>query len=173
MDLLDEHELRSDLADKGWAFISSPIDNEIPESIRGLGPVIPPMRGNEEYRDLIPYKAASAPLGSMSSITGTGEQPMHTDGAFLPLPPRFIVLQCLNTGESPCPTHLWIVDHGTILRDRPRPLADPHWVFQGGGHSPFYSSIVEVRGTEMRARFDPFCMRPSCALQPSGRRNRR
>jgi len=33
----------------------------------------------------------------------------------------------------------------------------------GGGHSPFYSSIMEVRGGQIRTRFDPLCMRLSSA----------
>ena len=159
MNWFDPQAVRNHLAEKSWVLISSPIESGIPELIRGLGPVIPPVRGGAEHRDLIPYEAASAPPESMSSITGTGEQPMHTDSAYLPTPPRFIALHCLDAGEFSCPTHLWIADQALMLRDRPKLLAGPQWIFKGGGHSPFYSSIMEVRGGEMRARFDPFCMR--------------
>jgi hypothetical protein len=153
----------SQLKEKGWLCLPTAIANTTPEIVSRLGPIIPPARGEADYRDLVPYEAALAPPSSMSSITGTGEQPMHTDSAYLPTPPRFIALHCLNAGEFPCPTHLWIVDHDLLLRDRPSCLAESKWVFKGGDHPPFYSSINEVRGGQMRTRFDPLCMRETCA----------
>jgi Taurine catabolism dioxygenase TauD, TfdA family len=156
------------LKENGWAVISPELANDVPEIIRALGPITPPTRGEFEYRDLVPYDIASAPQWSMSSIVGTGEQPMHTDCAYHPTPPRFVALHCLCVGECPCSTHLWVADLGSMLKDRPKPLADPKWVFQGGGHSSFYCSIMEVRGGEVRMRFDPLCMRlPSAGPPPT------
>lgn len=163
MNSVDPLLVFSQLTKKGWVLIPFAFAGASHEIIRCLGPIIPQGKGKTEYRDLVPYEAASAPPASMSSVIGTGEQPMHTDSAYLPSPPRFIALHCLGAGEFPCPTHLWIADHDLMLKERPMPLAEPKWIFRGGGHSPFYSSIMEVRGGQIRTRFDPLCMRLSSA----------
>jgi alpha-ketoglutarate-dependent taurine dioxygenase len=112
------------------------------------------------YRDLIPYSKSAAPRHSMSSFVGTDEQPMHTDRAHVPDPPRYVVLQCISRGERACPTYLWTLDSAGLLRDRLLTLSKPQWVVSDGMHSPFYSSIIQAseNGITM-VRFDPYCMR--------------
>lgn len=84
-------------------------------------------KGDASFNDLIPYSRENAPAGSLSSITGFDEQPMHTDSAFDPNPPRILVLWCVHPGESRCPTKVGLVDHvGMRLR---YPLMEKtHWV---------------------------------------------
>jgi len=120
-----------------------------------------PRRAGADFEDLKPRERDAAPRGSMSSITGTGAQPMHTDGAYLPQPPSHIALWCLDPGEAHCPTHLWPIDTTRLRRDRPNTLTAPVWVAQGGGHAPFYCSLFDATGSRVRVRFDPFCIRPA------------
>lgn len=146
-----------DLASNGWCYLK-PFEAVVPARIiETLGPLM--FRNNGEvYCDLIPYNKEVAPPSSMSAITGTKAQPRHTDAAFLPLPPRYIVLQCLQVGEGRCPTLLWPLQMARLRGDRPSILTNSKWVARGGGGSPFYCSVLERHRTEMRVRFDPLCM---------------
>jgi hypothetical protein len=158
MDPVDLESMLSELRARGWCF-TRPDSAMAPAAIVGaLGPALP-SRGGTGYFDLVPSRRESAPFASMSAITGTGEQPMHTDAAYHPLPPRYIALQCLEPGEASCPTHVWALDVWRLKRDRPRILTQPNWVARGGGRAPFYCSVMEVQNGEARVRFDPLCMR--------------
>jgi hypothetical protein len=124
-----------------------------------LGPLIL-SRDRASHRDLVVYSRASAPLASMSARTGEDGQPMHTDGAYDPCPPRYIVFQCLDPGEAACPTNVMILDVDRLSKDRPRALAEMNWVAHGGGQRPFYCPVMDILRGEVRVRFDPLCMRP-------------
>jgi hypothetical protein len=150
-----------ELKTNGWLHIPSALATSPVAILSALGPLIPSREGLL-HRDLMPLKRDSAPPASMSSKTGPGEQPMHTDAAFYPTPPRYIAFQCLEPGEASCPTHVWTLDLARLKRDRPTLLTTAGWVAHGGGCLPFYCSVMEVRREETRIRFDPFCMRPIC-----------
>lgn len=146
---------------RGWASVSQQSAAQAAMIVRSLGtPVLDPRTG-AEYSELLPYRKDSAPRGSMSSLIGTGEQPMHTDAAYVPLPPRYVVLHCLERGESYCPTNIWTTDD-LGLRDEKRPLlTTPVWLFGNGVGPAFYSPVIEMIGPFLRVRFDPCCMRPA------------
>jgi len=115
-------------------------------------------RAGLDHQDLTPLTRDEAPVRSMSAVTGTDAQPMHTDGAYWPRPPRYIALLCVEPGEASCPTVLWPLDLARLERDRPKILVAPHWVVHRGGHERFYSSVVESQSGAVRIRFDPLCM---------------
>ena len=143
----------------GWCAVRAPASHKVLQDLGQLGPLLP-SRGGGEYQDLIPYDKASAPPKSMSAFTGMGKQPMHTDGAFTPCPPRFVALQCLNAGEEPCPTILSKLDLSRIVQEAPPELRAATWLSsRGGGQTPFYCSVVETYMGNGRVRFDPLCMR--------------
>jgi len=148
------------LEEIGWAFLPSSVVTDPGSILRQLGPFVPTFRERLDYCDLIPCDKKSAHPASMSSIIGMGEQPMHTDAAYAPVPPRYIALQCLQVGESPCPTHIWVVDRARVLEDRPPVLSALNWVYHGGRHAPFYGSAIELQDRQVRVRYDPCCMRP-------------
>jgi hypothetical protein len=143
----------------GWLFISAALATAPVDILSTLGPLILSREGLP-HRDLVPYKKASAPHASMSAEIGAGEQPMHTDAAYYPTPPRYIAFQCLEPGETSCPTRVWALDLIRLRKDRPAALTKTNWVAHGGGRPAFYCSVMEVRQLEVRIRFDPFCMRP-------------
>jgi Taurine catabolism dioxygenase TauD, TfdA family len=91
-------------------------------------------------------------------VTGTDAQPMHTDGAYYPRPPRYIAFHSIEPGEASCPTIVSPLDLARLERDRPKILAAPHWVVRGGGHGRFYCSVLECESGQARIRFDPLCM---------------
>ena len=145
----------------GWWFIPPSLATAPADILAALGPIVPSREG-ALHRDLVPYPRAFAPRDSMSALTGTDEQPMHTDAAYAPCPPRYIAFQCLDPGEAPCPTLVWTLDVGRLKQDRPAGLTSIKWVTKGGGRPPFYCSVVDVQREEIRIRFDPLCMRPIC-----------
>lgn len=110
------------------------------------------------FQELAPIPQAAARPGSMSAFTGAGAQPMHTDAAYLASPPRYLVLECVDPGETPCRTEAWVTNQTKLLEDRPHLLTDPKWVFLGGGQSRFYSPVLDTVFGIARIRFDPCCM---------------
>ena len=152
--------IQRDLDFSGWCWIEFASDVDIIRILSTLGPLIPSWKGGAYHQDLVPLTREKAPFASMSSITGTGSQPRHTDAAFFPCPPRYIALQCVEVGERPCPTHLWSLDWLRLRDDRPNILTDITWIASGGGHAPFYCSAMDIQSEDMRVRFDPICMRP-------------
>jgi alpha-ketoglutarate-dependent taurine dioxygenase len=48
------------------------------------------------FQELVPSSRAAARPGSLSSFTGAGAQPMHTDAAYLASPPRYLVFECVD-----------------------------------------------------------------------------
>lgn len=110
------------------------------------------------FQELIPLAKAAAQPGSLSSFTGAGAQPMHTDAAYLGSPPRYLAFECVDPGESSCRTDVWVSDHTRLLAERPSILTATRWVFHGGGHSPFYSPVLDTVQGLPRIRFDKCCM---------------
>jgi hypothetical protein len=144
-----------------WVYIPPAFAGDTSELLNSLGPSLSSCAGGTKCQDLIPYTKFAAPRNSMSAVIGTGAQPMHTDQAHSPSPPRYVVLKCIEPGEGRCPTHLWIPKLDQFARDRSSILTTVQWVFDDRRSSPFYSSILESLKEGRRIRFDPCCMRPS------------
>lgn len=161
----DDDDIRKYLNLHGWIKLSSASSEEMQHIVRALGTPLPNSRTGAEFTDLIPYERASAPARSMSAIVGTGDQPMHTDGAHIHDPPRYIALFCLESGGAFCPTNIWTVDRVKLQQDWPLLLTNPSWVFHDGVHQPFYSSVVQSVGGMLKIRFDPCCMKPATSSQ--------
>lgn len=151
----------------GWVYISPSLEVDISELLGSLGPLAPFGIKSTDYQDLIPYAAHVAPKGSMSSLVGAGPQPMHTDRAFTPDPPRYVVLKCIETGEGPCPTHVWTPEIDQLKPERSFLLTSAQWVFDDRRALSFYSCIFEWLQQAPRIRFDPCCMRPASFCRDS------
>src|SRR5436309_898875 len=61
-------------------------------------------RKGKMVEKLAPKTQESAEPKSLSAIHGRDPFPLHTDGAHLPRPPRFVILACLAQGSVPVPT---------------------------------------------------------------------
>jgi Taurine catabolism dioxygenase TauD, TfdA family len=158
MNMTDPISIAKVLDRDGWCYLPA-FSGSHDEILRHLGRVIPNRRNGADFLDLIPYATAAAPRKSMSSIVGLAEQPMHTDRAHSPYPPRFVVLQCLDSGEEACPTLIGRANETAIFSQRARFLTYIQWVFHDGVNAPFYAPIAERSDGRMRLRFDPYCMR--------------
>ena len=121
--------------------------------------------GKVELTELRPKSTGTARTGSMSSTVGFGQQPMHTDGAYRPSPPRYLVFYCVDPGEGPCPTLLWVPDLQRIQREEPDEVFRSFWAVRASAALSFYSATFEVQDETPRLRFDPLCMRPAPSSQ--------
>jgi hypothetical protein len=164
MDPSDWAILLRELQGSGCWFRASGSASVPSDVLQALGPLAL-SRNGASHRDLLIHSGDSAPPQSMSAKTGADEQPMHTDAAYDPCPPRFIVLWCMDPGEAPCPTNVLILDADRLKQERPGTLTRTNWVAHGGGRPPFYCPVMDVRRGGVRIRFDPLCMRPirACA----------
>ncbi len=159
MDSEESARLLQWLTSTGWLFIPGTLGIDPQGILSMLGPIIP-TRWGSPYLDLVPHTKDSASPASMSSMIGMDEQPMHTDSAYSPLPPKYLALQCINPGEASCPTHVWEFDVDRLKGDRPTVMTDVRWIARGGGLSQFYCSVMDVERDEVRLRFDRCCMVP-------------
>src|SRR5690348_10702562 len=101
---------------RGWFCVRGISGLDVPALASAIGPPVRPRRGKDARSILQPYSSDAAPRGSMSAYTGTNPQPMHTDCAFLSIPPRYLLFHCLCPGEAPCATHIWTLDIGRLNR---------------------------------------------------------
>lgn len=145
----------------GWTLIPADEVGEIHALLGAMGRTLPAGPEGSRYRDLQPYSRDRAPQNSMSAITGTDAQPMHTDRAHTPHPPRYVALQCIDPGEGRCPTKVWALNGPGLARERPPMLSSPQWVFHNRAGTQFYSPIMEVLNCRVRIRFDPLSIYPA------------
>jgi alpha-ketoglutarate-dependent taurine dioxygenase len=106
---------------------------------------------------LVPTKQTGANAKSLSVMHGLGSFPMHTDGAYLPQPPRFVVLVCASPSTVAVPT--------TLLRfrdlhatEQERDLLEAVPFLVRNSRRSFYSTICSR--SRPFIRFDEGCMVP-------------
>ena len=92
---------------------------------------------------------------SLSAVVGLGRVPLHTDGAFHPQPPDFVLMSAVRIGPGE-DTLLWHPSDEDLHADLRQ------GVFAVSGRNPaFLAHAVDHDG---RVRFDPVCMRPRDAM---------
>jgi hypothetical protein len=160
-----EPNIHQRLNAEGWAQISAA---DLSTTLIEASGALVPSRLGETCGDILrPYHQAEAPLTTMSATTGLAAQPMHTDCAYYPRPPRYVILECQQEGENPCPTLLWLLDWNRLINDCPQALTSPGWTVRGGHHRPFYCRVLSPEyGDGGLIRYDPICMKP-----PRGQEN--
>lgn len=147
--------VRSDLESQGWSRQKGTLEDVRREaSLDGLLSAARGLRSNE--RVLMPYEAAKAPRRSLSAVYGLGEQPLHSDGAHLRLPPDVVVLH--SAAPTPTSTVVWTpaprsdVALFTVVREG-------IFTVRGNGES-----FLAVACDRDRFRFDPVVMSPGDAF---------
>jgi alpha-ketoglutarate-dependent taurine dioxygenase len=114
-------------------------------------------RAGRTLEPLIPTELTRANAKSLSVVHGLGSFRMHTDGAHLLQPPRFVVLVCASPGRDPAPTtllrfrDLHVTEHERCLLE-----AAPFLVHNS--RRSFYSTICSR--SRPFIRFDEGCMVP-------------
>ncbi len=105
---------------------------------------------------LHPVTERAAHPNSLSAVYGLGQQPLHTDGAHLQVPPDVLVFICDRPSSTS--TQLWRPDNPARSR---RPLGTTSALSHGmflvrGGRDSFYAPVLSGSGY----RHDPGCMMP-------------
>jgi hypothetical protein len=140
---------------KGWAVGSGDVES-IRKQAASLDWVeVAPRRGDPTVSVLRPVTASAAHPSSLSAVYGLGQQPLHTDGAHLLLPPDLLVF--ISEHPSATPTQLWrpgIFGAGPVTMPA---AALGHGMFLvSNGRDSFYAPAR----SGSRFRYDPGCMTP-------------
>lgn len=154
--MVDLEALAATARAKGWA--TGPGDVEsIRKQAASLGwTEVAPRRGDTIVSVLHPVTESAAHPNSLSAVYGLGQQPLHTDGAHLQVPPDVLVFICDR--PSATSTQLWRPD---IPARRRRPLSTTSALSHGmflvrNGRDSFYAPALSGSGY----RYDPGCMTP-------------
>jgi len=151
-------DIRDAVGRLGWILLADmPIDAVL--QIAGhLGRIVADPRTGAAVRELRPQRLDRANPNTLSSRYGDGSFPFHTEAAYLPIPPRVVILYCQHPGSGRRPTHLldssWLIERLT-LTDRPG-----SWVVRAG-RPAFLAHVAERVGTRIVLRYDAECMFPS------------
>ena len=157
--MADLEALRSgDARAKGWATGSGDVES-IRKQAASLGWIdVAPRRGDTTVSMLRPVTESAAHPNSLSGVYGLGQQPLHTDGAHLPVPPDVLVFICDR--PSATSTRLWRPPR--VPAGRPPGLTAPSSALSHGmflvrnGRDSFYAPVLSGSGY----RYDPGCMTP-------------
>lgn len=151
-------ETREAIQERGWALIEPkrPPQNILTIAAAFGNPIASP--GRPLIQTLIARQAKIAPLRSMSSMLGLNEFPLHTDMAHWPVPPRYIVFECiLNKPQIPT-----VLVDGKLIFKRHKYASEwsrAAWKVTGVSTSFSCSTLFQEAGIK-GIRWDPCCMRP-------------
>jgi L-asparagine oxygenase len=106
-------ELASEVNANGFAFLPSHLPKRTTGDAVALLGMIEKLTGFNEIQELTPKKAADSPPNIYSGNFGYAPFPFHTDLAHWYMPPRFLVLRCIE-GAPDVKTH--IIDSISIIR---------------------------------------------------------
>ena len=149
-------EILEGLANKGFASIEISTNDELLELGRSLGNILPSRKNSNKLIDVLVPKGESKYERSISAIYGLNEFPFHTDGAYMPNPPRYLILRNVSRDNKT----------DTLLKDLKfdckelRELQRAVW-YVNGGRGRFYTSIISSYNEVYHLRYDKECMRPA------------
>lgn len=159
--MLDMRTLAQSAVATGWAIGHGEMEEVLEAASAADWSSVPIRRGDAPVAELRPLPAEAAPPRSLSAMVGTGQQPLHTDGAHLRAMPDIVVLAAAVPSQTP-----------TLLYTPSAPThAQSHGIFRASfGRRAFYATAVDPEG---RWRYDPGCMTPAdtLALQATGEIN--
>jgi L-asparagine oxygenase len=150
-------KIRLDIARMGYCRLSVGHSSDALGLARSLGKIVPDPRTGSEIRDLVPQTSPAANHNTLSSRYGLGSFPLHTEAAYLTIPPQLLLLYCQSSGRGRRPTR--IVDTSALLAELSSFSRRGTWVVKSGRPS-FLAHVVEcIQGTRV-FRYDAECMFP-------------
>lgn len=123
-----------------------------------IGEIIPSRRNSSQI-DFLTVKNKSLTERSLSSKFGVDAFPLHTDGAYLSNPPKYILLR--NPGSSNTCTTVLCVPH--LSKKETKEIEKDVWLINGG-RGKFYGNLIEFENNYFRYRYDLNCMRPALSI---------
>lgn len=152
---------RQELLQNGWIEFMCDLSTDSLSIARQFGEPLPSRRGGSLVDPLVPMKQEDAHPRSISAIYGTGEFPFHTDGAYMRVPPRFMLLRFIE-GKSNRTTLLLDACALPFSAEERREMFRDVWVVNGG-RGRFLTTVFNnslVSGSTI-VRYDRGCMRPA------------
>jgi hypothetical protein len=149
------------LLEDGWLELRCGGQINLLNVARQLGKPVPSRRNAPLIDRLMPTKQEDAHPRSLSAVYGIGEFPFHTDSAYIPIPPRFMLLHLIE-GTSDRPTLLHDVRSFPFTEEEKRVMLRDVWLVNGG-RGRFFTSLMNdtlVPGITI-TRYDQCCMRPA------------
>src|SRR5215469_2732818 len=123
-----------------------------------LGDPISSRPGRPVLVELKPEPSHNARTSSMTSRFGLHSFPLHTDGAFRLVPPRFLILRCERDSIGDRPTI--ILDSQRFLNDPLRARLRAH-LWQVNARPAFYCSLLQQIEGLLCLRWDTNILRPA------------
>lgn len=140
-----------------WTSFQAESTDELITIAKSVGQIIPSRKNSNDLIDILSVnKKENANPKSLSALYGEKSFPYHTDGAYLPVPPKYLILRSPKQIND-CPTKLCIPKFND---DDKRVLIKNVWLVNGG-RGKFYSSIIGNKNNDFIIRFDLACMKPA------------
>ena len=151
--------IRKSVANEGYSLLEHVSEYDMWTVANGLGSPVGEARDGETIKLLQPRASGLSVKNTLSSKYGTGSFPFHTDAAYWYRPPRFLLLRCINPGESGRCT-LLLDSYTCFLADQWDLLTQA--IFDVAGSRPFLATIGHVSpNKKFMLRLDRDCMKPS------------
>jgi hypothetical protein len=145
-----------ELESVNWTTFQVESSFELISIARELGEIIPSRKNSDQFIDKLTVKNKSdSTKKSLSSMFGKDAFPFHTDGAYVEVPPKYVLLRSMS--KSDCST---ILCDPKFNRKELKILTKDVWLVDGG-RGKFYSNLIEEIGNDYRLRYDSACMRPA------------
>lgn len=153
-------EATAELRERGWAsfIITEPRCESIEQlSLKialSLGQPRACRTGGQLIDYLVPKSKAIAHVHSLSAQYGFNEFPWHTDGAHWSVPPRYLLMACLEADRNSAHT---FVSQGQDFGLQSSAARVGLFHIKNGAHS-FYATARDMHNRFYR--YDPGCMKP-------------
>lgn len=141
------------LREKGWCLLHSSLS--LLEISSQFGKAVPCRAGEAPISLLRVQEKEDANNNSLSSRFGASRFPFHSDGAYMPEVPKYVIMRQITGFKPPCPTEL-IDLKGKLSAKQTSILKSERWKF-GAGHKAFIDTVISPKGL----RYDPAIMRPA------------
>jgi alpha-ketoglutarate-dependent taurine dioxygenase len=156
--MTDLGELVESARRSGWAVGSMRLGSVLVQADARGWVEVPTRKGEPGVSVLRPTPPQQAHPRSLSATHGLGEQPLHTDGAHLPVPPDFVVLHAAKPNGTP--TRVWSLHAAATNTEYPviplLPGLRAGLFMVSSGKERFLAAARDAEGW----RYDPGCMSP-------------
>jgi alpha-ketoglutarate-dependent taurine dioxygenase len=154
--LLPENQKR--LACQGYCVLNGVDVEALLPVARELGHPRPDPKDRVLVKDIRPQRVTEANANTLSSRYGMGSFPLHTEGAYLRKPPRFLLLYCVRPGSGGRTTAL--LDGVDIFSRFSCPRRPGTWVAKAG-RRPFLCHVLWRNPLKnFGIRYDRECLFP-------------
>jgi hypothetical protein len=155
-----------DLQNAGFALVHGVALDELLPVAERLGIPKGDRRERAPVRAIRPQGESVARPNTLSSRYGTGAFPFHTDAAYWPEPPRWLILYCENPGEGGRQTLLVDSWMWRLSKSEAMNLSSEIWRTRDG--QPFLCTLTCRRRNQPMIRFDQACMKPLTSRARAG-----